>query len=259
MKKPKLTEGLTPMQLQAANDLDKALEDLKNIKHQLQDYKLNDVYIIEEWDPESKKNISVEKTNMGFPVKYKVVHISTEGIPYLRKITPNGNPTGPFHTPPEAAGLNWLKQTCNIFNDYRISYSASANYPRLSQDWRFTLDPEQLDSILLQQEFDPMAQQREKSKLFNEINKHNKRIQVSSSFADHPKTLEFFKSRQPGDKFWTSPDQQYVVQSVTKPNKEYVVTCTDMNQKTIEYKVGYFYGRRLYRECPRSFAKESKE
>jgi hypothetical protein len=184
---------------------------------------------------------------MGFPVKYKVVFVSEVGIPYLRKLTAAGNPTGEVHIPPEAEAIYALKRTVsNPVNAYGV----------LKQ--RFTPDPDQLDSILLQTEFDPMEQHAEKSKLFNDINKHNKNAQVPTDYTSFNKIGDFFKSKQPGDKFWTSPEKQFVVQSVVKQGKEWRITATDMNQKTVTFNFSYFMHKRLYKEQPRSFSKESK-
>jgi len=235
-------ESLTTSQLQAAKELDKTLKNLRNIAEELKQYKIGDIYVLEEWDNWDPKNVIVKETTLGFPVKFKVCYISTEGIPYLRKITNKGNPTGEVYLPPEAIAVNSLRR------------SAWIGDPACQ---RFVPDPEQMDSILLQQEFDPMAQQRDKSKLYNEINKHNKNVSVPTSHADFNKIADFFKSKLPGDKFWTSPDKQYVIQSVTKVGKQYEIKCTDMNQQTVTFNFSYFTFRRLYSKQPRSFTKES--
>jgi hypothetical protein len=235
-------ETLTAEQLRQAKDLDKTLKSLTNIKDALKNYKVGDIYIIEEWwdDP---KNTSVVETTMGFPKKYMVCHISSEGIPYLRQITGKGNPTGDTFLPPEAEAINVLRQ-----------YGHNGRL----DNWRFTPDPEQMDSILLQTEFDPMEQHREKSKLYNQINKHNKSIAVQSSWTNGWKEVAaFFKARVAGDKFWTSPEKQYVIQSVAKVGKQYVITATDMNNATVTFGFSNFHGKRLYKEQPRSFKKES--
>lgn len=241
-------ETLTPAQLNEAKQLDKTIQRLANIKEELKQYKLDDVYILEEWDRYDPKKIIVEKTHMGFPVKYKVVYISPEGIPHLRKLTVTGNPTGESMLPPEAAAINMLR---------RINVNAQGLIDDLVCQ-RFTPDPEQLDSILLQAEFDPMAQHRDKSKLFNEINKHNKAVQVPTDWNNWPKIADFFKGLVPGDKFWTSPEKQYVIQSVVKAGREWCITATDMNQATVTFNFSHFQHKRLYKERPRSFSKESK-
>lgn len=98
-------ESLTPEQLKEAKRLDKVIKSLASISEDLKQYKLDDVYLLESWDGVDTKNAWVEKTHMGFPVKYQVVFISDVGIPYLRKLTSAGNPTGEALIPPEAKAI----------------------------------------------------------------------------------------------------------------------------------------------------------
>ncbi len=237
-------ETLTPAQMIAANNLDKTIKNLSNIGEILKQYKLGDIFILEEWDHYNPKNVVVQETTLGFPKKFQVVYISAVGIPYLRQLTAKGNPTGETLVPPESAALNTLK------NFYNPALGNNIN-------WRFTPDPEQMDAILLQTEFDPMAQQKEKSKLYNEINKHNKNVAIPTGWNDFNKIADFFKNLNPGDKFWTAPDKQYVIQSITKPGREYEIKCTDQNQKEVVFNISHFQFRRLYKEQPRSFSKEA--
>jgi hypothetical protein len=213
-----------------------------NLKDGLAGYKLNDVYVLEEWNEYDPKIIFVQKTYMDLPVKYKVVYISPQGVPHLRQITIAGKPTGDVIFPPEIAILRLMRMM--RLND-KICF-------------RFAPDPEQLDAILLEQEFDPMEQQRTKSKLFNEINKHNKRVQIPTDYCHYDEISKFFKTRKSGDKFWTSPDKQFVIQSVTKIGKEWIIDATNMNQTTLTFDFRFFWNKRLYKEQPRSFVKESK-
>jgi hypothetical protein len=237
--------SLEPEQLRAAKDLDKALRNLTKVRDTLKDYKLGEIYVLQQWYPEEPEKTIYHETSMGFPAKFQVVHISDEGIPYLRKLTSAGNPAGEAYIPPEAVAVKAIQRF------------GGANIPVHE---KFVPDPEQMDSILLQTEFDPMAQHREISKLYNEINKHNKNVSVSSSWQSSWKDVsDYFKSRQPGDKFWTSPDKQYVIQSVAKVGREYVITCSDWNKMTVTFGFGNFHGKRLYKEQPRSFKKESEK
>jgi hypothetical protein len=241
-------ESLTAEQLKEAKALDQLLQRLTTISDEMKQYKLGDIYILEEWCRDNPKSISVHKTYTGYPAKYKVVFISPEGIPYLRQLTSTGNPTGEICLPPEIPMLTVLKHLDVIAANAISSYNQQ----------RFVPDPEQLDAILLQQEFDPMAQHRDKSKLFGEINKHNKSVQIPTDYFSFNKIASFFKSQKAGDKFWTSPDKQFVVQSVVKAGREWVITATDMNQATVTFNFSSFRNKRLYKEQPRSFAKESK-
>lgn len=87
-------ESLTPSQMAAAKALDEMLKKLAHLKVDMANYKLGDTYILEEWNKLTPKQVHVHKTHMGFPVKYRVVYVSPEGVPHLRKLTSAGNPTG---------------------------------------------------------------------------------------------------------------------------------------------------------------------
>lgn len=241
-------ENLTAAQLQEAKQLDKIIKQLANIKETFSQYKLDDFYILEEFDKRDPKNVHVEKTHMGFPVKFKVVYISPEGVPHLRKLTVAGNPTGEAVLPPEAAQLNFLRRLGQVNSNSMVDDVIVQ---------RFVPDPEHMDAIILQNEFDPMELHREKSKLFNDINRHNKRVAVPTGYNAFNKIGDFFKSKQPGDKFWTAPGKQFVIQSVIKQGREWEITCTDMNQATVTFNFSHFQHKRLYREEPRSFRQEA--
>lgn len=239
-------DPLTTEQQDKLDELDSIIEGLRDLKNKLGQYKLDQVYILERLDPFNPKASYVDKTYTGFPVKYKVVYISKTGIPVLRRISIAGNPTGDCIIPPEALALQAL-------NSVTKNETLLNGTPSLA---RLVSDPEQLDSILLQEDFDPVEQHRKKSQLFNEINKHNKSIAVRTS-NNYNNIANFFKSKKPGDKFWTSIDKQFVIQSVTKVNREYVISCIDNNSQIVNFAFKDFMYSRLYSAQPRSFKKES--
>mgnify|MGYP006921345761 CR=1 FL=1 len=240
-------EALTNEQFEKVEELDSVIEGVQNLKEKLAHYQLNSVYLFERIDYFNPKNTWVEKTHTGFPTKYKVVYISKTGVPYLRRISVAGNPVGNAFIPPEALAIQALTNVTK--NETLLSGNSIVA--------RFIPDPEQLDAILLQEEFDPMEQHRKKSQLFNEINKHNKSISVRTG-SDYNSIATFFKNLQPGDKFWTSVEKQFVIQSIVKVNREYVITCTDHNQATVEFRFKDFMYKRLYSAQPRSFRKETR-
>jgi hypothetical protein len=239
-------DDLTSEQRTEADHVDNIIEQLSNLKDLFKDYKLGDFYILEKFDPLNPKTKWVENTHTGSPVKYKVVYITKSGIPYFRQITRTGNTTGPALTPREL-NISALAMVGRSFNPI--------NHGALSQ--RFVQDPDQLNAILLQEEFDPMAEHAEKSRLFNEINKHNKEAMIPTGWSNLEDIKKFFKSLNPGDKFWTSPEKQYIIQSVVKQGREYVITATDINKATKTFGFSHFQHKRLYKAQPRSYKKES--
>lgn len=241
-------EGLSQDQIKMVNDLDRALKAMKNVHNEFKDFKLGDVYVQEEWPAWNPKQVTLSKNHMGFPYKWKVVHISKEGIPYLRQLNSNGKPTGGIEIPKHSK-VTWLAQA------FYINQGQQSQHP--PETTRFVLDPEALDSILLQQEYEPMANHKEKLKLFNEINRHNKKVQIKTDYNHYPKIAEFFKSLKPGDTFWTSPEKGYVLQGLTKVGREYEILTKDLNGAEKKFKFSSFNCRRLYSAQPRSFSKES--
>lgn len=246
--------ALTPEQHKEAKELDKEFKRLVSLKDELADYKLGDFYIMEECFGNNPKQWLPLKGHMGFNVKFKVVYISPEGIPYLRKLTPNGKPTGDVYLPDRAQVLKTLVLP-NQYNPFSgVGVPRDANY-------RFVPDPDQLDSILLQTDFQPTADHKDKLRLFNDINKHNKRVSVKTSAyapnGGYKAISAFFKTKVAGDKFWTSPDNVFVIQSIQKVGKEWEIMTLDKNQQEKKFNYSSFLWKRLYSEQPRSFAKES--
>lgn len=242
-------KNLTDYQLQEAKTLDKTIRQLINIKEEMKDYKLDDIYIMEEWHPFHPKQTWIVKGHMGFPLKYKVVYISAEGVPHLRRLGPSGKPTGDVYLPRQASMLKAIMLAGQA--------DAAAGVVETLETTRFVPDPEQLDSILLQEEFAPTADHKTKLMLFNEINKHNKRVTVPTGWNEFAKIHDFFKSLKAGDKFWKGADKTYIFQSLVKNKREWVITAIDQSQKQCNSNISYWHHKRLYKEAPRSFAKES--
>lgn len=237
---------LHPDQIKQIKNLDLALKKLMTLNEEFKsfaDFKLGDVFIEEQWDEYNPADREISKNHMGFPYKFKVVHVSDQGIPYLRQLNPNGNPTGPLRAPPHKAML-LLEQLAAIEN--RVF------------TYKFVPDPEALDSILLQQEFLPMASHKTKLQLFNEITKHNKAITIKTNDSGaYNNVRNFFKSLQPGAIFWTSPANMFVIQSITKTGKQWNIVCVDQNKATHTFNFAHFMYKRLYTAQPRSFTQES--
>lgn len=241
------TSELSPTQLKEAKTLDDAIRALLNFKESLKDFRLGDVYVLEIHSEFDKNDVSIYKNSMGVPVKYKVVYISEEGVPHLRKLNARGKTIGDIYLPYKAYELAT-----------RVGAGPLYSYAYVDPYMKFVPDPDQLDAILLQQEFNPTAAQSEKQKLFSEINKHNKKITIHTGWSSGlPNISNYFKSLKPGDKFWMGFDKVFVFQSLTKTKKEWQITAVDNMQKTHTFNFSYFQNKRLYREAPRSFTKEA--
>lgn len=251
-----MKEKLSDYNRKQIKRLDNAIKEISNIKDKLTKYQLGDFYLSESFDSIEPNIKYLDKTALGFPVKYEVVAISECGIPYLRQCSAKGH-VGELIIPPELKILAALE-------DYATRMS---NVNEAMVDWRgrtylrqFIPDPDQYDAILLQKEFNPVEQQIEAAKLRNEIKKYNKSITIQTSGSGGYNAIaNFFKAAKPGDVFWTAPNKHFVIQSVVKQGREWCVTVTDINQQTHTSNFNSFMYTRLYKAQPRSFTQEAKK
>ena len=214
---------------------DNMMKMCSGVKERCSRYKIGDVYLMECDDKR------IEKNSIGEPLKFQIDYISPEGIPFYRQLSAKGISTGALNPVPEAAFL---------------AYANTIFQP----NWQFVQDPEQLDAMMLQQEYEPMKQHNEKLHLKVEIDKHNKSITVPTGWYCEDTYMGFLKSLQPGDKFWTSPDKQFVVHTpANKGSKWWTITVIDQDQKQIKLKLADLAHKRLYKDRPRSFAREVKK
>ena len=175
---------------------------LKEVSH----FKVGD-YLIgsqkkEFWSDDTYYPIVDYKNNR---VKYKVMHISETGLPYVKKINNRGKPEG-------------IIIPMISFNDNNSDMMWT---PYI--DIKFEVDPDFIDSIILQENnFDPVAKQRMQSDLRKEILTYNKKH--SLSFEDEDECLIYFKSLKSGSIVWKNNSTYLIYDSmVTLPSLFYYV------------------------------------
>ena len=76
------------------------------------------------------KNMKLQLNSYGAPVKYKVVHSTAHGIPFIKKVNKKGNPIGQLYSC--TGGLD------------------SDDYCYSGHSFEFRLDPDFADAIILQ-------------------------------------------------------------------------------------------------------------
>lgn len=242
---------MTQKQLLAATLVDKVYERIKQIDSELEHYKLGDVYILEymatQWDP----TVSYETvSHLGTNAKYKCVHVSSAGIPFFRKLNAGGKPTGMAFTPNVVENLTgtvnydaWDNDDWQLLDDYQ----------------RFVPDPDQLNAILLDEEYNPNGEASVKAKLFNEINRYNKSITIKTNgWNGNPQLRDFMQALKPGDTFYMGKAKAYVVQSTHIGRPAWTVTAKDQSGKEVVFDMNGLSYKRLYKSKPRSFADENK-
>ena len=126
----------------------------------------------------------VQITNSyGAAKKFQVVHVDSNGIPYMKELNKKGEPTGQLIT----------------------SVRVDGGYTQLKQsEYRFEVDPDYADSIIMDDEenYDASVTHRVKGDLFKEITKHNKSIKVDNK--DTLKLISFLQTLKVGDVLWRS-------------------------------------------------------
>lgn len=198
---------------------------------------------------QDRKSLKLQLNSYGAPVKYKVVHSTEHGIPFIKKVNKKGTPVGPIYSC--TGGLD--------SDDYRYE----------GQSFEFRLDPDYADAILLQDEYDPAALHRSRQNLWKEVTQHNKKAKVNTSTLRD--VIEFFKNTNIGETLWASNRGFYLIQdkqtmtrqdfnatlkdTYTNAKGPYVIVLTvrDKNNKISKITADFFYRKALYNERPRSY------
>jgi hypothetical protein len=220
---------------QYAEDCDLGAKRIREVMELLPTYKVGDVYLMKLSEEYGGK---VQETR-GVPHKYRCIFISEVGIPYFRRIDNHGKATGTV-----------VSDVGDIFINASYEYDTSQMIP----------DPAQLDAILLNEEFDPVAEQARKAKLYAEIRRHNKSALIQSWGSDGERQIhKFFTGLKPGDTFWTGPNSCVVIEAMKPGRNIHEGTVTiKKDGKTRQYSMSFFRYRRLYRVQPRSYKKEAE-
>jgi hypothetical protein len=175
------------------------------------------------------------------------VYVSATGISFLKEISSAGNYIG---------SLRLMSHRLETIKRYGSETPTHGYYGKYT-DNRWTLDPGHIDSILLDQPYDPVGDIKVNSKLFADINRHNKAVSIQTR--DTNVIRAFFMRLKPGDKFWTSPIKVFVVQTVFKDDVgHWRISALDANNETKLFTAKDLQWKRLYKEQPRSFSAETK-
>jgi len=195
-------------------------------------------------------NMAIKKNSYGAPVKYKVVHSSKHGIPFVKRVSKNGTPVGKLFS-------------C-------LGSLDTDTFRHANQQFEFTLDPDFADSIILEDEYDPANLHRSKKDIWKAVTDHNKANKIKTQ--DMKGIVAFFSTVNIGDTLWTSNISLYLVQDkkVMSP-KDYndkakwqnqtrykgpsitVLTVRDKNGKVKDICPDFFYYKALYKERPRTY------
>jgi hypothetical protein len=196
---------------------------------------------------DDEKSMKLELNSYGAPVKYKVVHMSEHGVPFLKKVNKKGTPIG---------------QLLSYIDNFHDHYETDC--------FEYRLDPDFADAILLEDEYDPAQLHKNKQELFKSITKHNKQIKIKTQ--EIKDISIFFASINIGDTLWSSNSNYVLVynkktmsayefNSKAKWNEQTsmrgssitVLAVKDKNGKIKEITADYFLYKALYKERPRTY------
>jgi hypothetical protein len=223
-----------------------ALEAFETVERAKQ-FKMDDYLILLVSDDDGVMQVS--KNSYGAPIKYKVVHISDRGIPFIKVTNKKGSPIGKLYS------------SCGAWED---------TYRLMGQKFKFELDPDFADSLLLQDEYDPAQLHKSKMDIWKAVTEHNKKCRVATQ--ELKDVVSFFKQVNVGDILWTSNNGFLLVQDKktmspgdfnrgvkyryqTRQRGPFVTVLTvrDKSGKVKDITADTLWNRALYRERPRTY------
>ena len=176
------------------------------------------------------------KNSYGLALKYQVVYVDENKIPYIKTLNKNNKPYGPLECPIKISGH---------VDECRIRYTIE-------------IDPDYTDAILLEDEANFNATQTLKAKvaLRQEIVEHNKKFKIK---LDSPRDVQVLYSKvKPGDILWRSSKSSIsVVEVVAVGSGNHPIRrlkiLTNKN-KEITYRTSQLVNMNLYTDQPRNFS-----
>lgn len=216
-------------------------------------FKIGD-YIIRydlEYSFDGKEAWQVKKNSYGVPVKYKVITVSESGIPFIRCVDSKGNTHGRLISALDEDSEDYIIDVVYI---------------------KYELDPDYVDALLLDEEYEPSVLYKTKQQTWKEIATHNKINKIDTH--DIKKIIGLFNTLSPGDILYTSSISHYLVHKIEfltrdeamkrlpntgvyvpkgKNSKIPVLTVLDKNLATKVITADFFFQKSLYKTRPRSY------
>lgn len=240
-----MSDKLTPRDLAQINDYNEEIAEIVKSIEESRRFKMGDYLILIETHYGSDVP-QVKMNSYGVPIKFKVVHVSEQGVAFIKQLNKQGDTCGPI-------------MTC-------VRDGHWDGNPRAS----FELDPDYADALLLQDEaYDPTQLHKIKQAAWKEIIRHNKACKVPTNELKH--IIKFFKEVEVGTTLWTSNTNYFLVQGKqTMSAKEYnksaplaqqtplrsreltVLSVVDKNGNAKDIVADYFEYKALYKERPRT-------
>ena len=225
--------------------------DTMRIYNEALQFKLGDYVILKE-DPtdgdDENVKLVVRANSYGTPVKFKVVYVNEDGHPFIKQVNKTGNTIGELMSMTGTAGTD--------------SYGWS--------DFKFELDPDYADAILLGETYDAAKEHKSKQEMWKAITKHNKASKINNEVSN---LIKFFDTVKIGDTLWNSINKFYLVEDIVKMSKKEfnnlknnkfktsirgsmpitVLTVKEPNGNRQMITADFFCYKALYKDRPRSY------
>lgn len=181
---------LSDHELEFIKEREEVVKETLNELKKVQEFKVDDYLIAFRKEYYSNKVTQV-KNSYDAPKKYQVVHVDSNGIPYIKELNKKGSPIGQLMCPVDVheGGGRIVRNT----------------------DMRFEVDPDYTDSIIMMDEenYDSSQVHRMKSDTFKEITEHNKKHKVKCG--DLKEVAEFFSTVTSGMVLYKSIKTHFTV------------------------------------------------
>ena len=200
-------------------------------------FKLNDYLISFRRQKEPRKPVT---NSYGATVKYKVVFVDKNGIPYIKLLSKNNKVTG---------------EIMCLVDQVMESGHAMGLY--------FSVDPEYVDSIIFGDtvDYDAAVSNRDKAALHKQITEHNKSLCIRLN--SQQRVSKFIKEHaQVGKQLWRSSVNCWTVVDVAtntnnlgydKYKEKFVIKVSTSGQKELLLTKNDLLGKVLYKQQPRSY------
>lgn len=183
----------------------------------------------------------VLKNSYGLPIKFKVVHVDDNGLPYIKELNKSGKPAG------------ILKPMVRYERDNFGGIYANPMY-------NFIIDPDYADAIILDDvaNFNPSDAHSIKAALRTEIVNHNKSCKLK--FKNRQEVIAYMKGLAPNTVIWRSSTSfwTFINTKINNPKRGWLSDIEyefqDSKGATVYKNPSELVSCNMYSAQPRSFS-----
>lgn len=263
---------LTPRDKHHVEEQEELVRELVTAANYIKSFNVDDYVVLHDRYLDDEDEVVEEPVtnSYGSSIKYKVVTVSKQGMPYLRRLGPKGALIGNLIALIDLRSKDPDHENDRLYNTDQ--YIDKCNEPV------FKVDSDYTDAVILSDEdaYDPTAAHRAKSETFKEITKHNKGVKIKTS--DVETLFDWLLNLKVGDTFWRSQNNMFTITDIKQimPNRDWQydkykptvrkrklrtipeIVVTDRKGKAAKLWPMDFKHKAVYTQRPRSY-KEMKD